>query len=148
MSIERLMHVAVSTADLDRAVQFWSHLGFHEVKRWDWPRGVSVINTFLGVEDSAARAALLEGHGSGIELFEFSAPEQPGSDDRSIHRHGYTHVCLQVDDLDAELERLGTVGFRTSGPPTDTPDGRRMIYGQDPDGNTIELVQPAEPSTP
>ncbi len=141
MSIERVMHTAISTSDLDRAVEFWAHLGFSEVKRWDWPAGVEVINRFLGVEDSAARAALLEGHGSGIELFEFAVPEQRGVDDRSVHRPGFTHVCFQVDDLDAELARLEAVGLTTSGPPTDTPDGRRMIYGQDPDGNTIELVQ-------
>lgn len=146
MTINGFTHVAISTSDLDRAVEFWSHLGFHEVRRWEWPAGVATINRFLGVDESAARAALLEGHGSGIEVFEFSIPEQPRVEptDPPVHRHGYTHVCFEVADLDSELARLAGVGLQTWGPATTAPDGRKMIYARDPDGNVIELVEPPQ----
>ncbi len=102
---------------------------------------MATINGFLGVDDSAARAALLEGNGTGIEIFEFSLPRQEPTRDPAVFRLGYTHVCLEVDDLDRELARLTAVGLRTWARPVDAPDGRRMVYGRDPDGNVVELVQ-------
>ncbi len=143
MAIRRVQHTAISTTDLDRAVGFWAQLGFDEVRRWDWAPGRDDIDGFLGLAGSAARAALLEGHGSGIELFEFAEPSPPGGDERPVHRLGYTHLCLEVSGLDDEMARLCGVGMRFISDPVTDPSGRRMVYGRDPDGNVVELVEPA-----
>ena len=143
VAIHRVQHTAISTGDLDRAVTFWAHLGFDEVRRWDWSAGRADIDGFVGLADSAARAALLEGHGSGIELFEFLVPPPPGGEDRPVHRLGYTHLCLAVSGLDDEMARLRGVGMTFISEPVTDPTGRRMVYGRDPDGNVVELVEPA-----
>jgi len=142
MTIRAMKHVAISTGDLDRAVDFWAALGFVETRRWDWPAGVEVINTLVGLPDSAARAALLEGPGTGLEIFEFVVPA-PGADTRSVHRPGYTHVCFEVDDLDDEIDRLAAAGMTFWAGPAEDRAGQRMVYGHDPDGNVVELVEPA-----
>jgi len=141
MAIRSVKHVAISTGDLDRSVAFWSEFGLVETKRWAWPRGVDTVNLLVGLPDSAARAALLEGLGTGIEIFEFEHPFS-GADDRSVHRQGYTHVCFEVEGLDAEIERLRGVGMTFWADPVTDGAGRRLVYGHDPDGNVIELVEP------
>ena len=142
MAIESVLHTAISTPDLDASVAFWSELGFSETRRWDWPAGVAVINELLGVQDSAARAALLEGHGTGVEIFEFSRPD-PGRTVEPVHRLGYTHMAFAVDDLDAEMERLASHGMTFWADAVTDRSGRRMVYGRSPEGYVIELVQPA-----
>jgi catechol 2,3-dioxygenase-like lactoylglutathione lyase family enzyme len=60
--------------------------------------------------------------------------------------HGITHLCLDVEDLDAEYERLLAAGMTFNSPPQDLGAGVRTVYGRDPDGNVVELheLSPAE----
>jgi len=142
MAIRSVLHTAISTLDLDASVAFWCEFGFTETRRWEWPAGVEVINALLDLPDSSARAALLEGHGTGIELFEFSRPD-PGREPEQVHRLGYTHMAFAVDDLDAELARMGELGMEFWADPVTDGSGRKMVYGRSPEGFVIELVQPA-----
>jgi len=41
---------------------------------------------------------------------------------------GYHHLALSVDDLDGEIARLETLGFRTLGKPIDTAPGLREAF--------------------
>mgnify|MGYP001815482051 CR=1 FL=1 len=141
MAIKAVMHTAVSTRDLDRSVEFWTALGFEETRRWDWPAGVDVVNDMLDLPDSSARAALLVGHGTGIELFEFSMPD-PGRVPEPLHRLGYTHMAFETDDLTSDMERLSALGMSFWADPVEDPSGRRMVYGRSPEGLAMELVQP------
>ena len=145
MAIRSMSHVAICTADLDRTVDFWTaHLGFVEEQRWEWPTGVDQINQLVGLDDSAARAALLSGHGAGVEVFEYRVPTPPPRpDDRPASNLGYAHVCLETDDIDADVARLAAAGMRFWADPAIDGAGNRLIYGRDPDGNLVELHQPA-----
>ena len=71
----------------------------------------------------------------------------PGSsDERSVaelNRLGLEHFGFDVEDLEAEMERLTTAGIRVVLPITDTPTGSRLSYIEGPDDVLIELVQPA-----
>ena len=71
----------------------------------------------------------------------------PGSsDERSVaelNRLGLEHFGFDVEDLDAEMERLTADGIRVVLPITDTPTGSRLSYIEGPDDVLIELVQPA-----
>ena len=71
----------------------------------------------------------------------------PGSsDERSVaelNRLGLEHFGFDVEDLDAEMERLTADGIRVVLPITETPTGSRLSYIEGPDDVLIELVQPA-----
>ncbi len=71
----------------------------------------------------------------------------PGSsDERSVaelNRLGLEHFGFDVEDLEAEMERLTAEGIRVVLPITDTPTGSRLSYIEGPDDVLIELVQPA-----
>ena len=145
MPIRAFSHVAISTPDLDRAVKFWcAHLGFVEVRRWSW-NNLEIVDRLAGLPGSAARAVLLAGHGVGVEIFEFDAPPQSADIGRPrlVSDHGFTHVCFEVDDLEADVDRLTLAGMTFWAAPAVDQSGAKLIYGRDPDGNVIELHQHA-----
>ena len=71
----------------------------------------------------------------------------PGSSDEravaELNRLGLEHFGFDVEDIEAEMERLTAAGIRTVLPITDTPTGSRLSYIEGPDDVLIELVQPA-----
>lgn len=56
---------------------------------------------------------------------------------------GGFHLCLNVDSADEEYARLSTAGMEFKSPVLDYEGGIRVVYGWDPDGNTIELLSRA-----
>ena len=55
---------------------------------------------------------------------------------------GRNRIHLTVDDLDAEIERLRSAGLSFRSDVVAGPGGRQILLA-DPDGNLIELFQPA-----
>ena len=80
-----------------------------------------------------------------LELFEYSSPApRPLDSARRVCDHGYTHICLEVDDVVSEYERLKDAGMTFHGAPPDAQGRLRAIYGRDPDGNVLELLEIAD----
>ena len=140
--IKGIHHTAISTGDFERALAFYRDLlGFEMVSELNWPAGVELADTITGLEGSAARSVMLRASNSSIELFEFSSPApKPGDPKRPVCDHGITHIGLEVDDIDAEYERLKAAGMSFHCPPQDL-GASRVTYGRDPDGNVLELWQ-------
>ncbi len=55
---------------------------------------------------------------------------------------GWNRLVLEVDDLDAAVERLREAGARFRNEPISGPGGRQVLV-EDPSGNPIEIFQPA-----
>ena len=151
--IRGVHHMAVATGDLDRLVAFYTeHLGFTIVMETSW-RDRPVIDTIIGVQNSAARQVMLQAGNTHLEVFQYESPiGEPGDPDRSPANHGYTHFCLDVTDIDAEYERLLAAGMTFHAPPPTSEElgtnRLRAIYGRDPDGNLIELQEIIDTSLP
>ena len=140
--IKGIHHTAISTGDFERALAFYRDLlGFEMVSELNWPAGVELADTITGLEGSAARSVMLRASNTSIELFEFSSPApKPGDPNRPVCDHGITHIALEVDDVDAEYDRLKAAGMSFHCPPQDLGVSR-VTYGRDPDGNVLELWQ-------
>jgi len=125
-AIEELHGVRYQTADVQRAADFYTtHLGF-KLEHQQLPAFASVsLGDFT---------LLLSGPGaSGSRPMPDGQPQQAG---------GWNRIVLQVKDVAGEIERLKMAGvtFRNqmeSGP------GGRQVQIEDPDGNPIELFEPA-----
>ncbi|RJL20254.1 VOC family protein [Paracoccus siganidrum] len=140
-------HAAISTPDLDRALDFYCNLlGFTVASRMDWAPGTALPDTILGLKGSAARQAKLRAGNCFLELFEFSSPA-PSRPERGIQDHGITHLCLHVSDLAAEVARLEAAGIRFRSAPQRRPT-HVSVYGHDPDGNVLELLEVTDDSHP
>jgi catechol 2,3-dioxygenase-like lactoylglutathione lyase family enzyme len=144
--IERIQHTAISTSDLERALGFYRDLlGFEVISDQTWEKGSRASGNaerIMALEDVTTRAVMLHLGGTLLELFEFDSPTPAPSDpERPVCDHGFTHICLQVSDIDAEYARLERAGMRFHCPPQRIGRGTAVTYGRDFDGNVIELLE-------
>jgi catechol 2,3-dioxygenase-like lactoylglutathione lyase family enzyme len=145
-----LHHVALSTPDLDRCLDFYCDvLGAERASdEQSWDIGTHHSDASLQVRDSSARFAHVKVGKAFIEIFEFRTPEPVQPDRRSVD-FGIAHLCFQVDNLDAEYRRMKDLGMEFHSEPVDFGDGSKYVYGRDIDNNIIELLEiPAGASTP
>lgn len=59
---------------------------------------------------------------------------------RPIGNAGHVQLHFEVDDVDAEYERLRAAGVAFDEPPEDKPWGWRVAAMRDPAGHTVEVV--------
>ena len=139
----RASHVGICVRDLDAAVRFWvDGLGFTSSASFDVG---AEFGPLMEVDTPTLRSQFIERDGIRLELLFFAEPGTLGSGDRRpVNQVGLTHVCLQVDDVDAVAARLvehgGTV---VTGTRTVIPMGTaesRFVYLTDPDGTRVELM--------
>jgi extradiol dioxygenase family protein len=83
-----------------------------------------------------------------LELFQYESPVPKEADpNRPVNDHGFTHICLDVTDLDGEYERLKAAGMHFHCAPIDMPN-EKTVYGRDPFGNVLELQEIKNPDSP
>jgi catechol 2,3-dioxygenase-like lactoylglutathione lyase family enzyme len=143
--IRGIHHVAISTPDVDRLAGFYRDVvGFDEVVL-DFAWGEENVAGPLVMRTggpSVGRCVMLRAGNAFLELFEFEQPEpRPGDPARPVVDHGITHLCVDVDDVDAEYERLSAAGVEFHCEPQPMGMGIRTTYARDPDGNVFEVQQ-------
>jgi len=123
--MSELIHTCYRIADIDRAVAFYTKLGFEEHGRL--PIRDEAINVFMGLPGDGARLELTWNR-------DRDEPYEIGT--------GYGHIAVRVDDLDRTLERLAQLGIEPERPPYSVRDGgSRLCFVRDPDGYRIELIE-------
>ena len=55
---------------------------------------------------------------------------------------GYTHIALEIDDLEAVRKQLTALKISIT-ETAELPDGAVLVFVRDPDGNVIEFHKPA-----
>jgi catechol 2,3-dioxygenase-like lactoylglutathione lyase family enzyme len=142
----QLDHVGFSVGNLDRSVEWYTFLLDEPPllrKLWD----IEYVGRVVGYPGVKMEGALwrLPG-GTVLELLEYLNPEA-GVVDMETYNAGNAHLCLVVEDLAAEYERLrGRVEFRHPEPveiPWGPYAGGKAGYLRDPDGISIQLMQHA-----
>jgi catechol 2,3-dioxygenase-like lactoylglutathione lyase family enzyme len=144
MRYAHLDHVGFSVADLDRSVDWYTFLLEEPpILRGIWD--VEYVSRVVGYPGTVLNAAKwrLPG-GTLFELLEYRNPK-PGRVDMETYNVGNAHLCLVVDDLAAEFERLRGHGQFRDPEPVEIPwgpfEGGKSCYLRDPDGISIEIVQ-------
>lgn len=113
--------------DVNRAIAFYTgRLNF----KLDFDKSPAFAQVSIG-----SLAILLSGPGS--------SGARPMPDGRSQEPGGWNRLVLQVHDLPARIEELKAAGIRFRNT-IETGPGGRQIQLEDPDGNPIELFEPAE----
>ena len=98
--IRRLDHVAVAVKDTEAALaHFRDHLGL-EVVAVDYPPEIPVRLTYLDLGNAS------------LQLVEPLTDDHPLADWLAANGDGLHHICFGVDDVLAELERIGPTGLR------------------------------------
>ena len=141
-------HTGITVSDLERSLAFWRNVLGFELSHRAHQTG-ELAAEITGVPGAEILIAVVKVLGHKIELLEYRAP----SDRKHLQPRpcdvGSVHVALTVDDLDAVLEKIATSGWKTAGKPQTLKSGpnagKRVIYVRDPDGTTIEFMQPPPP---
>jgi catechol 2,3-dioxygenase-like lactoylglutathione lyase family enzyme len=139
-------HTGITVSNLERSLEFWRDVLGFELSHSAQQTGelAAEITGVAGAEIKLVVLKALGGHK--IELLEYLAPPDRQRTNRRPCDVGSVHVALLVDDLDAVLERIVASGWKAAGKPqtlTIGPNaGKRVVYVRDPDGTTIEFMQP------
>lgn len=111
-------HVSLNIADTERSLKFYeSLLGLNVLPRPDFGFGGAWLDA---------------GGGRQIHLIEAAAPPDLGQ-----------HVALEVADIDSAVAVLRAAGVETPDPAQIGETAGRQTFVNDPDGNRVELTQPA-----
>src|SRR4051795_12599431 len=95
----RVHHVAIVVRDMDAALGVYrDQLGMP-------------LDVLLPIESDGVRIAFLPAGESNIELVEPTDPETGVARFLETRGEGFHHVCLEVDDVAAELDRLAANGL-------------------------------------
>ena len=118
--------VRYQVADVRRSVAFYTeHLGF-KLEHQQLPAFANV--------SLAGSQILLSGPGA--------SGSRPMPDGRRQEPGGWNRVVLRVEDLPAFIQTLKNAGLRFRNEMEVGPGGRQ-IQVEDPDGNAVELFEPA-----
>src|SRR5687767_12284894 len=125
-SIQGLHGVRYQSSDVQRAVDFYTrHLGFKPEHQQ--------LPAFATVSLGGFKL-LLSGPGA--------SGSRPMPDGRRQEAGGWNRIVLHVTDVAREIERLQKAGLKFRNV-METGPGGRQIQLEDPDGNPIELFEPA-----
>ncbi|MEA2785015.1 MAG: hypothetical protein QOF71_1119 [Candidatus Eremiobacteraeota bacterium] len=114
--MNHILFASVYVSDQDRALDFYERVGFE--KSSDRPMGE---HRWVTVTPPGAQTALTLHHDSGLA--------------------GQSSFVYGVDDIGALYDRLSADGITFTEPPAPQMWGIQAIL-EDPDGNTIVVVQP------
>ena len=138
--IRGIHHIGIHTPDLDRLKSFYEKaFGFEMVGEEMNFQDVPAASLVMGVPNAVARNVMMKAHNCFIELFEWTSPAGKPLEPLRPHDFGYTHFMVDVSDIDAEYARLSELGMTFVHPSAVRHGNNASVYGQDPDGNIIEL---------
>ena len=142
MTLVRMDNVGIVVESLETAIAFFTELGMTLEGRatieGEWAGRVT------GLGDQRVEIAMLvtpDGH-SRLELSRFLTPSVV-ADHRNapVNALGYLRVMFAVDDIDATLARLRTLGAELVGEVVQFEDSYRLCYIRGPEGLLIGLAE-------
>jgi catechol 2,3-dioxygenase-like lactoylglutathione lyase family enzyme len=135
-------HLGIHTSDIDRLVSFYERaFGFVVVGKEQNLSDFPEAGPITGVKGPAARFVLMKAGNCHLELFQWSAPVGRPLQPLNANDFGYTHFSVSVVDIEAEYQRLSALGMKFVHPSPVKSGSSQAVYGRDPDGNIIEIMQ-------
>jgi methylmalonyl-CoA/ethylmalonyl-CoA epimerase len=133
--IKKIAHIAIAVPDLEAAAKFYAEqLGLKLTGKETVPHRKVTVG-FIQIGETK------------IELVQPDAPDAPVAKFIAERGPGLHHICFEVDDVDAEFQRLSGAGVKIVDPaPQPGADGTKtfFIHPKATGGVLIELNQPAK----
>lgn len=147
----RANHVGITVSNLEKSIAFYEALTGIKVSNVDEIGGERMAKT-QGLEDTRIKYANLHLDNLNIDILEYvlPAPEKTSYQNNQISA---MHLCFEVDDIDAAMERLKEIGVEPEGEPIVFQEedglksgfGTAVAYFRDPDGTNLEIIAPQGP---
>jgi catechol 2,3-dioxygenase-like lactoylglutathione lyase family enzyme len=150
--IHHVFHFSFTVSDLDKAIDWYTNvLGLELVHRQ--VQDNDYTRKLVGMPDAVLEIAQFKIPGVSpglsthmLEMVEYRQPkgEHPPLPTNNV---GAGHLALLVTDIHAEYERLRQHGVEFRNPPVEITAGANRggyaCYFRDPDGITLELLEPS-----
>ena len=136
-------HVTIVVRDAEEAKAFFALLGF--VEQQSVVISGDQFSNYMGIPGIEAEHVTLSlPHATPhleVQLLRYRHPQSiPDPHILELNKVGFNHICLAVDDLDAEVERLKAHGVRLRNEVLQFHD-RKLVFLYGPEGVTVELAQ-------
>lgn len=144
--IRGIHHIGMNCRDIERMKRFYREaFGFQAVDEngFAWA-GEPVMDRIVDVPNSAAKGCMLRAGQCYLELFQYSAPPSDIEHPLRPYDRGYTHFCIDVTDIENDIEHLSKCGMTFNGRDFVDVGHVKTLYGYDPEGNVIEVQQCAQ----
>ncbi|NQZ44952.1 MAG: VOC family protein [Flavobacteriaceae bacterium] len=125
--ITRVHHIAIICSDYQVSKKFYTEI-----------LGFDIIEETFRAERNSYKLDLSVNGAYAIELFSFPNPPKRTSRPEAC---GLRHLAFQVDDLEAEVERLRALGVSCEPIRTDEITEKRFTFFADPDDLPLELYE-------
>ena len=141
--VKHFDHCTIVVRDVERAKMFFGVLGFKEAvsvviagepfASYMGVPGIEADHVTLVLENASPRTE--------IQLLHYRQPEPlPDPHIRDLYKVGMNHICFAVEDIEAEVAKLRSNGFKTRNEIMDF-HSRKLVFIDGPEGVTIELSQ-------
>jgi catechol 2,3-dioxygenase-like lactoylglutathione lyase family enzyme len=136
-------HVTIVVRDTEAAKAFFALLGF--VEQQTAVISGEQFSAYMGIPGIEAEHVTLALADASphleVQLLRYRHP-QPilDPDILELNKLGFNHICLAVDDIEAEVRRLSANGVRTRNEIMQFHD-RKLVFVRGPEGVTVELAQ-------
>jgi len=127
--ITGINHVGLRVKSLEVARAFYEKLGFEFIIGPIGPEPVAIMEHPSGVNINF----ILNGSASDTLNVLMDVPEK---------HTGYTHMALEVTDLESTQKYLESIDYAITEGPIVLPDGGSMMFIRDPDDNVLEFHMP------
>ena len=125
--IKGIAHAAVTVRDMEESLRFYMQaLGFQNAFQILHPETGKPWIIYLGICP-----------GQFLELFYGGKKENPWEDTQI----GFDHLCFEVDDIFAAVQRVLEAGYPIDVQPQQGSDHNWQAWVKDPNGVRIELMQ-------
>ena len=128
--ITRINHVGLRVRSLEVTRNFYEQLGFKFLIGPIGPEPVAVMEHPSGININFILNASADAADNNILM---DVPEK---------HTGFTHIALEINDLEAVQKKLAELEIATT-EIVQLPDGGVLTFIRDPDGNVIEFHRPA-----
>jgi catechol 2,3-dioxygenase-like lactoylglutathione lyase family enzyme len=123
--------IGVLVRDIDACLHFYcEQLGLPKVGELQFPDGR--VQHRIAIGDSL------------LKLMQFpDGQAPPAAPSGRMAQSGIRYITVAVQDLQGVVEQLQAQGLTFVVPPRPSPSGATIAMIEDPEGNTVELLQPA-----
>jgi catechol 2,3-dioxygenase-like lactoylglutathione lyase family enzyme len=132
-------HMSFTVSDLEMTNAFFAKLGFEPVQRYVSSGPAADEGT--GTDDADIDISWLSHPQGGPKLELLRYQNEPTGKAAHNSQVGAAHLCLRVENVNAEYERLSSEGVTFVSAPHADEFGVVWVYMRDPDGNVVELIQ-------
>lgn len=129
--LKSVHHIAIICSDYERSKKFYIEV-----------LGLEIIREVYRKDRNSNKLDLSLNGQYIIELFSFPNPPERPTEPEAC---GLRHLAFEVNDLEAEIERINSHSYTTEPIRTDEFTGKRFTFFKDPDGLPIELYEEGHP---